>query len=79
MDPFTWLYAITAILLIAAYLLTPYASNTDKPTSLADFDYPDNSSSKPVPIIYGTAYIKGNCMYFGNLTHTNIYTKTGSK
>jgi hypothetical protein len=62
-----YLFIFIAVLLIAVYLLTPIPKSGMNPTNLNDFQVPDNSSSKVVPMVYGTAYLKGNCIFYGNL------------
>jgi len=68
-----WLYAIVAVFMVAAYLFAPSITNeTPAPASLGEFNYPDNSSGKPIPRIYGTARVSGNCIYVGGLRSRKI-------
>jgi len=67
------LFFLVAVLLIATYLLMPGPPNMNaSPTSLEDFQVPDNSSFKVVPRVYGTVYLKGNYIYYGNLNSSAI-------
>lgn len=73
MTPFEWILIFTVALMVVAFLFMPTAQQQDmRPSGLEDFQFSDNSTSRVVPIIYGTTYIKGNCMYYGNLRSTEI-------
>lgn len=61
------LFILTAVLLIAMYLLTP-GPEAPEAASLKDFNVPDNNIGSPVPRLYGRARLFGNCIYYGNLT-----------
>lgn len=68
-----WLLAFTIIAVAAAFILAPRPQDAGmSPAGLDDFTVPDNSSSRVVPRIYGTAYVKGNCIYYGNLNNREI-------
>ncbi|MCI4437602.1 MAG: hypothetical protein JHC33_12415 [Ignisphaera sp.] len=76
-----WLLIIEVVLLVAMYLFMPtpskVGSTEQSPSGLKDFETPDNSSSRVVPVIYGTVYLKGNCIYYSNLTNKPIYVFSG--
>lgn len=73
MTPFEWIFIFTVAALVVAFLFMPVAQNQSmKASGLDEFSVPDNSSSRVVPRVYGTAYLKGNCIYYGNLTNTEI-------
>jgi hypothetical protein len=76
-----WLLVISIVLLIAMYLFMPTPSGppSEAPSGLKDFQIPDNSSSKVVPLIYGTTYIKGNCIFYANLKNLPIFQETPDK
>jgi hypothetical protein len=76
-----WLLIITVVLLVAVFLFMPVppGPTSASPSGLDDFQIPDNSSSRVVPLIYGTTYIKGNCIYYANLTNKPIYQDTPDK
>ena len=70
-----WLFLITLVLLVATYLFMPTPQQQQQsPNSLDDFDMPDNSNTRLVPKVYGRAYLSGNCVYYGNLNNTPIYS-----
>jgi len=68
-----FLFALVAVLLIVAYLLTPsQTTDAPAPAGMADFNFPDNSIGKPVPRLYGYAMLKGNCIYVDGLRNEKI-------
>jgi hypothetical protein len=72
------LFYITAALLIVAYIFMPVPNDLAmSPATLEDFQIPDNTNSKVVPKVYGTTYIKGNCIWYDNLKSKAI--KSGGK
>ena len=63
---------ITSIVVSAIMLsLLPDVDNST-PSGTEDFQRPDNSESRVVPVIYGTVLVAGNAIYFGGLKQTNI-------
>jgi hypothetical protein len=71
-----WLLVIAVVLLVAMFLFmpTPAGPEAQSPSGLADFTSPDNSTSRVVPVIYGTVYLKGNCIYYSNLQNKPIFS-----
>ena len=81
MFAFGWLFFALAALLVVVYLFAPVPSaemGAQSPSGIDDFQMPDNSSSRVIPKVYGTAYLKGNCIYYGGLESRAIYTETES-
>jgi len=75
-----WLLIAVVIALLVAFIFMPQPQQPDmKPASLDDFTIPDNSSSKVVPILYGTSYVVGNIIYYANLRNTGIYVESPDK
>lgn len=69
-------YIIVAIVtsIVASVImlsLIPDVANST-PSGTEDFQMPDNSESRAVPVIYGTVLVAGNAIYFGGLRQTNI-------
>jgi hypothetical protein len=63
---------ITSIVVSVIMLaLIPEIDNAT-PSGTEDFQIPDNSESRVVPVIYGTVLVAGNAIYFGGLRQTNI-------
>ena len=67
------MFAIVLISLLATFLFAPSAlQDTPLPAGMNDFNFPDNSSGKPVPRLYGKARLSGNCIYVGGLRSEEI-------
>lgn len=64
-----FLLVLVIVLLLVVFLFAPAPPPGMQPSNLEDFAVPDNTSSKVVPKVYGTVYLKGNCIYYGNLTN----------
>jgi len=78
MDPLTATFLFVAAVLIVTFIFAPIPSQpTMQPAGLDEFQIPDNSTYKVVPRVYGTAYLKGNCIYYGNLNTTRIMSDGG--
>ena len=62
------LFLLISVILIATYLLLP-TPNQDIPKSanLNDFNFPDNSKHRAVPILFGSVWMHGNVIEYGNL------------
>jgi hypothetical protein len=68
-----WLLIFTIVLLVVSYLFAPTPDvPTMSPAGLDEFSIPENNTYKAVPKVYGTVYLKGNCIYYGNLTSLAI-------
>lgn len=64
---------ITAVLLIAVYLLMPAPQmDNAKSNSLDNFNYPTNDNGRVVPEVFGTVEVFGNVMWYGDLRATKI-------
>lgn len=62
---------------IISYALTPKPP-TPKPAALSDFDVPTAEEGRPIPVIFGTVWIKSpNVLWYGDLRATPI--KSGGK
>jgi len=68
-------FAIILIIVAIALILlmpTPENQHPGKANTLDDFQFPDNSQSRPIPKIYGTVFASGNIIYIGNLRTKTI-------
>ena len=65
--------AIVVSIVVSVIMLAmiPEVDNST-PSGTEDFQMPDNSESRVVPVIYGTVLVAGNAIYFGGLKQTNI-------
>ena len=64
MDPIT-LFLIVAVLMIVAFLLIPVPNSPAmEKASMDDFQFPTNSNSRAVPILYGTVWTFGNIIEY---------------
>lgn len=76
------LWVQLAILIVSAlisYALAPKPP-VPKPASLQDFDAPTAEEGRPVPVIFGTVWMRGpNVLWYGDLRSTPIRTKGGKK
>lgn len=61
-------------MIMVAILVPNIQQDTPKANGLSDFTFPDNSTNRTIPIVFGTSYLAGNCIYFGELAHTGIYS-----
>lgn len=71
--------AVMIVAAVVSYALTPKPPQP-KPAALQDFDVPTAEEGRPIPVIFGTCWIKGaNCLWYGDLTSEPIRTKGGKK
>ena len=65
--------AIVVSIVVSVIMLAmiPEVDNST-PSGTEDFQTPDNSESRVVPVIYGTVLVAGNAIYFGGLKQINI-------
>ncbi|MCI6988403.1 MAG: hypothetical protein MR902_02385 [Campylobacter sp.] len=65
--------AITAVALVAVYLLmpTPTMENA-KSVGLDEFSFPTNSNGRVVPEVFGTCHVHGNIIWYGDLRSKEI-------
>ena len=71
--------AIMIVAALVAYALAPKPP-VPKPASLEDFDVPTAEEGRPIPVIFGTVWIKGpNCLWYGDLSSIPIRTKSSKK
>jgi len=70
------IYIIVAIItsIVVSVIMLAMIPEIDgaTPSGTEDFQTPDNSESRVVPVIYGTVLVAGNAIYFGGLRQTNI-------
>lgn len=78
-----WNFVIQlAIVLVASYVSAALAPKPEppKPSTLDDFDAPTADDGRPVPVVFGDAWIKGpNVIWYGDLRSTPIKKKGGKK
>lgn len=76
------LLAYVVIMVVAAvlsYALAPKPPQPPKP-SLEDFDFPTAEEGRPIPVVFGTAWISGpNLLWYGDLDTEAIRVKGGKK
>ena len=61
-------FILIAVILVVAYLIMPVpmaAQQSDVPPGESDLTFPTNSNSKLIPILYGTAWLRGNLICLG--------------
>lgn len=65
--------AITAIAMIATYLMIPSPQmDNAKATGLDEFSVTTNSNGRVVPICFGTVELSGNVLWYGDLRSKEI-------
>lgn len=63
--------------IVISYALQPKPPNA-RPAALADFDVPTAEEGRPIPVIFGTVWVKGpNVLWYGDLTTIPIKSKSG--
>ena len=62
------------VLLVAVVLLmpTPTPPNGAVPAGLDEFDFPTADSSRSIPELYGTLWMFGNLIWYGNLSNIKM-------
>ena len=71
--------AIMIVAALVAYALAPKPP-IPKPASLEDFDVPTAEEGRPIPVVFGTVWIKGpNCLWYGDLSSIPIRSGGGKK
>jgi len=75
-----WQYIIVLVIsALVSYALAPKPTQPPKP-SLEDFDFPTAEEGRPIPVVFGTAWISGpNILWYGDLDTTAIRVKGGKK
>lgn len=75
-----WGYVIVLIIsVVVSYALAPKPPQPPKP-SLEDFDFPTAEEGRPIPVVFGTAWISGpNILWYGDLDTEAIRVKGGKK
>jgi uncharacterized membrane protein len=64
---------------LISYALAPKPPQP-KPASLTDFDAPTAEEGRPIPVVFGTVWIKGpNVLWYGDLRSVPIRKKGGKK
>jgi len=65
---------VVAVILILVYLLipVPQINQNAESAGLNDFSFPTNSNSRSIPILYGTCWVSGNVIWYGNLKSYEI-------
>lgn len=71
-----------ALLIVSAlitYALTPKPPSP-RPASLTDFDIPTAEEGRPIPVVFGTAWVTGpNVLWYGDLGIAPIKASGGKK
>ncbi|WP_246149893.1 hypothetical protein [Arenimonas fontis] len=71
--------AVMIVSAIISYALAPKPPSP-KPAALADFDAPTAEEGRPIPVVFGTVWIKGpNVLWYGDLRSVPIKKKGGKK
>jgi len=71
--------ALFVVSLAVSYYLQP-TPDSPKAASLADFSAPTADETRPIPVLFGTRWIKGpNVVWFGDLRTRAIKKKGGKK
>ena len=71
--------ALFVISTIISYALAPRPVQP-KPSSLSDVDAPTAEEGRPLPVVFGTRWVKGpNVIWYGDLRATPIRKKGGKK
>ena len=62
------------VILIIVFILLAMAQipNDVSAAGLNDFTFPDNNNGRAVPILFGTLWLSGNIMFYGDLRHMRI-------
>lgn len=69
--------AVMIVSAVISYALAPKPPKP-KPASLQDFDAPTAEDGRPIPVVFGTVWLKGpNVLWFGDLQSEPI--KKGGK
>ncbi len=64
-----WMLLIVVIMIAIVLLMpTPTPPNAAGPAGLDDFDFPTADSSRSIPELYGTLWVYGNLIWYGNLS-----------
>jgi amino acid permease len=67
------LFLFIAVLLIAVFLLMPTPQDqAAEAAGLDDFQFPDNSNWRAIPVLYGTMWLHGNVLEYCCLTRRKI-------
>ena len=70
-------FLILTVGMLLAYMLIPTPSSDmgQQPSAagLNDINFTTNSNGRSIPILYGTVWVSGNILYYGNLKVTPIY------
>ena len=73
-----WVQLILFVVsIIISYALAPKPV-APRPAALEDFNAPTAEEVRPIPVIFGTVWIRGpNCLWYGDLRSTPIKVKGG--
>ena len=75
-----WGWAILYVALVVYAISSIPEPETQPPASLGEFDIPTISSSKEIPILFGSKTIKSaNIVWYGDLKTEAIRSKGGKK
>ena len=75
-----WEYVVIYVIALAIAVASIPKPETQPPASLGEFNIPTVSSSKEIPILFGTKEIKSaNIVWYGNLKSIAIRGKGGKK
>jgi len=64
---------VVVALVVAVLLLVPPPPNQSIPTAANEFDFPDVSNGRAVPILIGTARLAPNIMWYGDISSDGIW------
>jgi hypothetical protein len=75
-----WNLVITFLINVAISLLTPKNKGQDrKPAGIDEFNFPTNSRSRSIPVLWGTREIKGaNIIWYGDLASEEVTKEVDS-
>ena len=62
-----FLIYIIILLILVLLMPTPTPPNAGGPSGLDDFNFPTADSSRSIPELYGTMWVFGNLIWYGNL------------
>ena len=74
-----WDIVLWVVFTALSALLAP-KPKAPKPAALDEFDVPTAENGRPVPVIFGTAWVKSaNTIWYGDLRADPIYYEGGKK
>lgn len=73
-------YAVAAIVAAIVTVALQPKPDIPKPAVLDDFDVPTAEEGRPIPVVFGTVWIRGpNVLWYGDLRSVAIRKKGGKK